>query len=246
MDTIISSFTPILEYGILFLLIVALLVIKKVIKKFGGGMLSQLFSYFSVGTIFLILMRLFIHFVELNILSVASGALHFWWHVMFYLAMLSFFFGLKGMVDLADGKEDKIAKMISKWQFTSVVAVLVIMFFSITTGNSWASFYEGALFENVGLHHFVAFAISALVVYYLVQSKKKIGTIGTGIAMPFTIGLSFWGLQHFWELLTESWKIILLDDEIIEHVEQYFVIIAVFALIYSFVQLKKSIVVKTS
>lgn len=243
---VIGFLTPILEYVILILLVVALLVIIIVIKKFGGGMMSQLFRYFSTATALLIVMRLFIHLVELEVISVASGALHFWWHVIFYLAMLSFFFGLKGMVDLADGREDKMAKMVSKWQLTSIVAVLAIVFLSITTGNSWASFYDNSLLEGAGLHHFIAFAISVLVVYYLIQSKKKIGMIGAGIAMPLTIGLSFWGFQHFWELLTESWKILTFTDEVIEHVEQYLVVIAVISLIYSFVQLKKATTVKTT
>lgn len=243
---IISFLTPILEYLILVLLIIGLIIIHKVIKKFGASIMGNLFGYFTIGTIFLIEMRLFIHLVELNILSVANGALHFWWHVMFYLAMLSFFFGLKGLVDLADGKEDKIAKKVSKWRLTLVISTLVIIFVSITTGNSLASFYDGPLFQNSGLHHFIAFAIASLVVYYLIQSKKKIGMIGAGIATPFIISISFWGLQHFWELLTESWKILQIDEEIIEHVEQYLVIIAVLALIYSFVQLKKVTVGNTN
>ena len=229
----------IMEYGILVLLIIGVLVMRNVLKKFGDSMMGKLFTYFSIGTILLVTMRIFIHLVELNFVSISFGALHFYWHIIFYLALVSFYFGLKGLVDLADGKDGEIPNMINKWKIFSIISIFLIFVLSITTGSIYDSFYNSSIFESFGLHHFIAFALSVILSYYLIQSRKKIGMIGSGIATPFILSLSLFGLQHFWELLTESWKFIIVEEEIIEHVEQYIVIIAVFLLVYTFIQLKK-------
>ena len=234
-----SSLTPFLEYVILVGLFVGILIIRQIVNKFGASIMGKLFKYFLIGTILLFAMRLFVHLVDVGTLQIADGSREFWWHIIFYLALISFYFGLKGLVNLAEGKENKIAENVGKWSVFSLIAAIVIFILASTTGSSLAGFYENPIFSSFGLHHFIAFGLACLIVYYLLQTKEKIGMIGAGIARPFMLSLLFWGLQHLWELLGESWKIVQVTDFQIERVEQYLVIPAVCILIYTLLQLKK-------
>jgi hypothetical protein len=152
-----------------------------------------------------------------------------WWHTMFYLAFIFYFAGLKLLVKLGsaeaqlDGQTKSGAEML--WS--------IVTFFILLGVFTLPRFVDGAILmyadsplAALGLHHFLAFAISGLVATYLVFAKRQFGTIGTAIAVPMTIAVAAFSVQHFWELLTESWKVIDVAPSTIEGVEKIFLVVA--------------------
>ena len=66
---------------------------------------------------------------------------------------------------------------------------------------------------------------------YLIAAKKRIGKIGNSIANPMIIAIFALSLQHLWELLNESWKVVIVTPEVGEGVEKIFLIIAAVSVI---------------
>ena len=72
----------------------------------------------------------------------------------------------------------------------------------------------------------------------MLNTKKYLGQIGRAIANPMVIAIWALSFQHFWELLTESWKVISVSSDNIEGVEKIFLIIASISIAYAAWRLK--------
>lgn len=228
-----------LETVIIALFLVAIILIAYVTWKFGKSAFGYLFGYFMFGAVLLGATRLFIYLVDNGSIVISGGSLEFWWHLIFYLAMLMFFMGCRGLVCLASGNaiHESLRKAMN-WGFLCIVFVILIFFLAGSVDQSLSQTYVGSPFDAFGLHHFIAVIMAGFVSYYLLSVRTRIGMIGSGVAIPMIGSMALLSLQHLWELIAESWKLVELTDGAIEQGEQFLVLPALILLIVAFMRLK--------
>ena len=64
------------------------------------------------------------------------------------------------------------------------------------------------------------------------MARERLGQIGRLIANPIIIAVAALALQHLWELLNESWKVVHVSGSVGEGVEKIFLITAGVSLIW--------------
>lgn len=228
-DTLIMLGFYVSSIGFLVASLITALAMKKVGKSGLGTVLSYLFI--GTGTFFVITV---FQFLGSDFFGINADSMDFWWHIMFYLAMASYFLGFKALTKL--GTEEKPKSTLGWGIFSLVVLVLVFVLPSMTDGLVQS--YMTSPLANFGLHHFLAFAMAGAVAAYLFSAKKNLGMIGKAIANPMLIAVLAVGIQHFWELLNESWKIVMVTSEVGEGVEKIFLIIAAVCVTVAALRLK--------
>jgi hypothetical protein len=163
-----------------------------------------------------------------------------WWHIMFYLAMLSYYFGFKSLVKLGNTEVVNTQEAFingKNWGIFTVI-LLAIIFITPNSFESVVSSYTSSRLGEVGAHHFIALVVSGVVGAYLFGAKAFLGQLGRAIASPMLIAVWALSFLHFWELLAESWKVIEVSDDMIEGVEKIFLTITAICIIYAANRLK--------
>lgn len=236
MDAIITLGYYISTLGFL----IATIISGLAIKKFGKSAIGSALSYLFVGTATFFVITVF-QKLGAEFFGITDASLDIWWHLMFYLALISYYLGLKALVGLgsSDASADQSAGMSAGkvWTIFSVV-VLAIMFLIPRAADSIVSAYLASNLSVLGLHHFIAFILSGVVGSYLYTAKKNLGQIGRAIANPMIIAIWSLGFQHVWELLYESWKVVDVTSVTGEGVEKIFLIIAAVCVTYAAWRLK--------
>ena len=246
MNTSLESIINVANYLSFFGFLIATILMGIVVSKFGKSTLASIFSYIFVGTAIFVAISVFLN-LGAEHFGIADNSLDIWWHILFYMAFIFYFYGLKLLVGLGSADTDPNAVISSsgakKW---SVLALAVIIFVFVAPHSLEGPVHvytEGSLavLNNFGLHHFIAFALAGVVASYLFSAKKKLGQIGLAIANPIIIAVSALSLQHFWELLNESWKWVDVSNTpgVGEGVEKIFLIIASLSIIWGALRLKK-------
>ncbi len=207
--------------------------------KFGKSALGSVFSYLFIGTGIFFVITVF-QKLGADFFGIADESVDIWWHLMFYLALLSYYFGFKALVGLASGEASGQGGFIGaekKWGVFSLI-VLVVIFLIPRYAEGVVQAYLASPLAQLGLHHFLAFILAGVVGSYLASIKKNIGQIGRAIADPLIVAVWALAVQHFWELLVESWKVIGVTTETGEGVEKIFLTIAGLCVVYAVVRLK--------
>ena len=220
-----------------FLVSAVIIVLAKM--KLGKSALGSIFSYLFIGTSVFFFVTFFLRLGPAHF-GVMDSSLDIWWHLMFYLAMLSYFFGFKALAALGTGEVSDPAKAATKEKvWGAFVALALIVIFMIPGSvDGYVQLYTSSPLASFGLHHFIAFALAGTVGAYLLSAKKNLGQIGRAIANPMIIAIWALALQHFWELLGESWKVIQIEAEMGEIVERFILIIAAVFITYAALRLK--------
>lgn len=220
--------------------LVASIITILAIYGFRKSVLGSIFSYLFIGTGTFFVITIF-QGLGTDFFGIGDGSADMWWHIMFYMALISYYVGLKLLVGLGSAETDagQMIKIGSekKWIIIAT-AILAIIFIIPETVDSLVNSYLASPLAQLGLHHFLAFILSGVVGSYLISVKKNLGQIGRAIANPMIVAIWALGLQHFWELLTESWKTIILSSDNIEGVEKIFLIIASVSISYAAWRLK--------
>lgn len=219
--------------------LIASIIALKAVKASSQSILKNVLMYIFIGsgTFFAITV-----FQKLggDFFAISDESMDVWWHVMFYLAMFSFYFAFKALVAMGTSENNNsVAGAISAktWGIFSVIVLAVVFIvpsFMETTINA----YSASKAAEFGLHHFIAFIMAGIVGAYIFSARMFLGQIGRAISSPMIIAIWALCLQHFWELLTESWKVFSVPTEEIEGVEKIFLIISAVAIIYSVNRLK--------
>ncbi len=202
--------------------------------------LKTVLSYLFIGTGVFFLITVFQKLVASGVYTLGEESPDIWWHVMFYLAMLSYYFGFKTLAKLGTSEVTDTAVSTSKsklWGFFSLFIVAVV-FLIPNWAEPLVNSYTASKVAEFGLHHFVAFALAGVVGAYLFMAKLFFGQIGKAIATPMIFAVWALALQHFWELLVESWKVIQVTPEQGEGVEKIFLTIAAVCVIFVALKLK--------
>ena len=207
--------------------------------KFGKSTLGSVFSYLFIGTGIFFVITIF-QKLGADFFMISDESMDVWWHIMFYMALFSFYFGFKALVGLGSAEGSSPSKAIGmekKWGIAMLI-LLVIIFIIPNRVESIITAYESSALGQLGLHHFLAFILAGVVGSYLLSAKKNLGQIGRAVAGPMIITVWALCVQHFWELLTESWKVIELTSDKIEGVEKIFLTISAISIIYAASRLK--------
>lgn len=220
-------------------LVVAMLVFALVIGRHGASELSTIFGHFLLGTALLAASRLFLLLADNGVLRMHGDATHMAWHTILYLALFSFILGARGLVHLATSGQSKVSKSeLGIWGSIASVLTLALFIFAqqfevwylgMTTGSTWESF---------GGMHFLAFLFAFVTAFYVFQ-RTRAGEITKVIATPMLVAIGLISVQHFWELLAESWGVVELEEAVIEQVELLFVVPSSLALLFAALKLWK-------
>lgn len=201
---------------------------------------ASVFINIFLGTLVLFLIPVYL-MLGPAFFSVSEESFHVWWHILFYLAFALYFIGLRHMVSIGDSDTKLYYEVPNPGGASSVVATIVLLLVAFALPRfleGALQFYNTSVLASFGLHHFISFALAGIVAAYLIFARQRFGVIGNAIAGPMTIAVSLFSIQHLWELLTESWKIIDLSSLYIERVEMAFLFTAAIALLVAAWRLK--------
>ena len=219
--------------------LVASMIMGLAVSKFGKSTLGAVLSFLFTGTAIFFAITVF-QKLGGEFFGISDESMDIWWHIMFYLALISYYFGLKALVNLGNDNEKGMPPVSGRaWGIFSAI-ILVVIFLIPQSADSIVMAYNASILSDLGLHHFLAFLIAGIVGWYLFTAKKNLGQIGRAIAGPMIIGIWSLGLQHFWELLTESWKWIPVTSTVGEGVEKIFLTVTAVCVSYAAWRLKSS------
>ncbi|MDB5194861.1 MAG: hypothetical protein JWO84_45 [Parcubacteria group bacterium] len=213
--------------------LIATLVTGLAWTKVGKSALRTVLSYLFIGTGIFFVITVF-QSLGMGFFHIEDTSMDFWWHFMFYLAMASYFLGFRALTELGSDTPPKGA---GGWGIFALV-FLVLVFVLPGMTDTYVQAYMNSMFSSLGLHHFLAFAAAGVVAAYLVTARKNLGQIGKAIANPMLIAILALGLQHFWELLNESWKVVMVTSQQGEGGEKIFLTIAAICVTMAALRLK--------
>lgn len=233
-DTLITLGYYISSLGFL----IAAIITGIAVSKFGKSALGSIFSYLFIGTCIFFIITIF-QKLGGEFFGISAESMDMWWHIMFYMALLSYFFGFRALVGLGvdENTNSNVIGAEEKWGIFAVI-VLIVIFIIPNWADPVTQVYSSSAIAGVGLHHFLSFILAAGVGYYLFNAKKNLGQIGQAIANPMIIGILALAGQHFWELLYESLKIVNVTSDTGEGIEKIFLIIFSVSIIYTSLRLK--------
>lgn len=223
------------------LIVIGIGLVFWLVLKYWESSVGAVLLYFLYGAALLGAFVLFKALVDSSIISIQEGTFEMWSHMIFYLSMLTFFIGATGLTQLTTSTPQQKT-------FSFTYAILMGALFTILTSALFLSaqplnflfnmsFF--AIFDLLGIHHFIAFAIAALVSFYVYIIKTKHGSYTAAIATPLLLAFALFSLFHIWELFTESLKLIILSETVIERVEQVIAFLAHTLIIYSFIRMHR-------
>ena len=219
--------------------LVATILMAMAVGGFGKSTLGSIFSYLFIGTGVFFVITIF-QKLGGEFFKISDDSMDIWWHIMFYMAFIFYFYGLKLLIGLGDVNSTNNTVSVGaekKWGLLALVLLAIIFIIPSKAEPIIVAYNSGSL-SALGLHHFIAFALAGLVGIYLVNAKNRLGQIGKAIANPMIVAILALSIQHFWELLTESWKVIEMTSESIEGVEKIFLTISAVADCYAASRLK--------
>lgn len=228
------------EWWLFGLIAWAILLLIMIIKKIGRGAVNVVFGSFLSGVILLGESRLLLDLGDRGVYSLSEASLHIWWHSIFYLSMLSFIWGGKRTKEIASAKipegfGQRDARVLGTMQGLGLlVFVLAPRLEPMIERASTMS-----LIGSWGLHHLLAMILGIMAASYMFYIQKNWGQVlsaGVGYWIWF---LALMGIQHLWELLTESWGIIGIDSDSVERVEWWLVCLGVIGAITALWKVKK-------
>ena len=212
-----------------------------VVHRFGKSTLGAIFSYILVGTGVFVFISIFLGLGSAGF-NISDESVDIWWHILFYMGFIFYFFGLKLLASLGSADSDP-NQTISQYgaKIWGVIGLFIIAFVFIAPpfSENVINIYTSSKLNSIGLHHLIAFALAGTVASYLLSVKRNLGQIGHAIANPIILAVSSLSLQHLWELLNESLKVINVGSNIGEGVEKIFLIVASLAIIWASLRLMK-------
>jgi hypothetical protein len=222
------------------LFLVAAVIFIVAVRKYGKSTLGTVLTYVAMGSVLLLFSKGF-DVVGGQMFNISDDSVMIWWHLLFYIAFGFYLFGIKALASLQEPGTDfeKVGKHVWWWGLLAALAVIYVYTIP-TTGEPYVLAYLGTPLSSFGLHHFIAFAFAGGVAYYLFAVRTKLGMIGKALSVPMIIAIIMLSLQHLWELLNESWKVIVVTGTVGETVEQGLLIVASASLVYGASKLLKT------
>lgn len=188
-------FSP-LEWLILALILLALIFSFYLINKVGKGTLRVPFIHFTVGILLVGASQIFLFLRGGNHESVST---HIWWHLVFYLALISFAWASKRLREISDSPISGFYST-SDWYVSGLLLALaaVVWVVSEPLNHMLDMLLAGSIIERYGLYHFVVVVIAGITIFY-VAGVQQIWRRIMGISIfPIIIFLALMSLEHVW------------------------------------------------
>ena len=224
------------------LFIFATILLFVVVSRLGKSAMQTIVMYLAIATGVFVAISAFLT-LGADFFHISENSLDVWWHILFYMSFAFYFVALRmlvglGISDSTSLEQEKAMNQARLWGFVALCGI-VLVFLLPSWVENFVLLYANSALDSFGLHHFIAFIFAGGVATYLWNARNNLGQIGRTIANPIIIAVIALALQHLWELLNESWKVIIVTDTVGEGVEKIFLITAGLALIYGGWQLYK-------
>ena len=235
------------ELIIMFSFLIILIINFLLNRRMGSSVTSLPFIYIMAGMAIMEASRILIFMYDLKIYDIADTTLQAWWHGLFYLAMVLFSYAI---LQVSRRTKESDLRTIGMKDITIIGLCFVFVVLDLLTpqlANDWfTGWFDGSALDTSGLLHFIAFLLAAILTFQLLTVRRaaKSNDFGKYIAsiVPSFIGfLAVMSLNHFWELLTESWAIFEFDEEVIETGEQLFWVVGFLIMVIGYYSLLSSV-----
>lgn len=214
--------------------ILATVLLFLVVSKLGKSAMQTIVMYLGIATGIFVAISAFLT-LGADFFHISDGSIDVWWHILFYMAFAFYFVALRMLVGLGSSEmaadQAKEMNQARLWGFIALCGV-VLTFLLPSWSENIVMMYTNSPLDSFGLHHFIAFVFAGGVAVYLWTARESLGQIGRTIANPIIVAVVALALQHVWELLNESWKVVQVNETIGEGVEKVFLLVASGALIY--------------
>lgn len=220
------------------LVFIALIMVFGLARAYGDSVIGVSLLYFLIGTFFLGSIRLFFFLNGSGIISVDEMTADIVWHVFHWLSLAAYLVAGKKLIWFVDNKSNSAWEKPSYYK-AAIVGLLssgfvLVVVLTATLYNDIFDQYEGTWLDQAGLIHFISFIFGGIVAFYMLKIRKRLMPAIAVIAAPLVINIVLLSVSHFWELLTESWRIISLTDEAIEKTEQLIMFPGYIVIVYAF------------
>ncbi len=245
-----------LEGIIMFVFAISIIFYVQTQRKLGKSIISVPFLYLTFGVVLLIFARLFLVLNEFEVYDINLMTVRILWHLFIYLSMITFLISIEKVGDRTKEKELKPISIIDYLYFGGVISIVIFLY--ITPETFGVSLMEEIMKTDIpewGLLHFIAFAFTAILTVRMftvvnASNKTPAGNYMKSISIPFLVFLIITTFNHLISLLTTSWEVIAIDNEVIELSEQIFWLIGAFVLAFGYYNLnfnvQKSFSTKTT
>lgn len=219
--------------------LIATVVTFNAARTCGQSGLKTVLNYLFIGTGTFFVITVFQKMSEANVFGISAESTDIWWHLMFYMAMISLYIGFRALARLGSTDQTAVVSADSSTMWgTITLIVLVTAFVFASSSESVMQAYNSSRLGELGAHHFVAFVLAGIVGAYLFSASLFLGQIGRAVASPMIIAIWAFAGQHLWELLYESLKVINVTSETGEGVEKIFLTIAAICITVAALRLK--------
>lgn len=211
----------ILELIIYALVIVAIWLSISIARAFGGGVLGVTFYYFAVSFFLVGLHRMFPQVADGGFYMLQNVTEHLWVHLIFYFGILAFILGARRLNSISNPSSSSSFGSADVFTLGFLTLVpLTVFVIAQPLEPIMATMFVGSIVDTFGLHHFLAFIFAVVAAWYVWSMKKNFGAR----VYPFLALLFLMGVQHFWETLTESWRVIMISQDTAELIEKFILI----------------------
>ncbi|OGZ67634.1 MAG: hypothetical protein A3C58_00980 [Candidatus Staskawiczbacteria bacterium RIFCSPHIGHO2_02_FULL_34_10] len=227
----IAQFMQLLIYGAI---LIGLGLNLYIVKKIGKGIMNVVFISFGMSLFLIGLSNVFVALYESSLEDIT---LHIFWHIIAYLGFLSLIWGgyrIKKIIGSPNPQGFGVKDVIV---FGAMLNITILVFiFAPILNEGLFGILAGSAWEQLGIHHLIAFllgVIGALYLFYIKggpQAGKSITFIG--------VFLLLLGVQHFWEIINETFHLFAISGSTVELIEQFII----FPAILFFIAGQKSII----
>lgn len=212
------------------------------ITQLGQGSLIIPFTHFGAGIIFLGLARAFTFLTTMEIYRLQPVTLDLWEHVIFYIAMISFVWGVIRLRQIATMPSTAGYAMRDSFLLISLFLVEFLVFgLAQPLENSLAPVLKDSIVTGLGIPHIISFLLVILVgirVYLIKTEWFKLLPLGIYPMLAFLLLLS---IKHLAQLLIHSWGIINIPSDILIIIDQFLLILAFISLTFGFLRISGSL-----
>ncbi len=223
-------------FGFLVILITSLIMNQKFHKTNVGWI------YFLFGIILFGLTRVFYIMSDQGIISISDDTLEVWWHLIFYNSLGLILLSIKDIMRKPQYVKPRSLKRCLSICMISTIFAIFVFLSAVPLDEEFVSVFSDTFLGKIGIQHLIAFSFSSLVAFTLIEIRSLPEQYNSYFTFPLAMVFVLFVTYHIWELLTESLEIIVLSEEIIEQVEQVFVVPIFVLLIFGIMHLKKSII----
>lgn len=215
------------------LIFIALGLNVHVVRSFGKGILNVLFISFGFSIFFFGSAELFAYFKHSGVYELSEATGHIWWHILVNLSLFSLVWGGYRIKSISTSENPEGFGRRDINLFATLFVVMLGVFVLTPVLEGVLSTNAVSIFiDSYGVHHLSVFILGALGGWYLFYVRGQWGLLGSSILAMIAFIVLIGG-QHFWETITETYKVIVLDDETIEGIELLFVFPALLSLVFA-------------